>query len=357
VVALAGFWVRLLDFGRWGFWNDVAWVALATRVATPGQFWLSLSITPIGWASLLKLLSFLPGRPELTLRLLPMAFGLATLWAAHRTGRALGGGLAALLAVAAIAFDPFSVAYARTLKHYTAETCFALLAFLAAIRFARSRATRDLAALALVLGVGVLFANAQLFLAPPLLAAVLGGPLLGRDWPTAGRVALAGAAVAAWDAACFAVLIAPRMLPSLADTARPEAWNSRNRVRIEDVGPLIRLLEEKRAPDDHVLVYGRSRYVYAYYQRPTPVLVPTSFATVGFVPLLPDARVQAVDAATAAPVVDRAFAASRQVWFVGSRFQAGDARAIGERVAAHGKVVLTETRTSGLLMAVRRTGD
>src|SRR5439155_18883873 len=44
--------------------------------------------------------------------------------------------------------------------------------------------------------------------------------------------------------------------------ARPGAWASLERLPIEDVGPLIRLVEETRGPDDRVLVYGRSRYVY-----------------------------------------------------------------------------------------------
>jgi predicted membrane-bound mannosyltransferase len=46
-VALAAIAIRLVDFGRYGFWNDEAWVALSTRVEGISQFWLSLSTTPI----------------------------------------------------------------------------------------------------------------------------------------------------------------------------------------------------------------------------------------------------------------------------------------------------------------------
>jgi hypothetical protein len=483
-VALAGLALRLQDFGRYGFWNDEAWVALVTRVATPEQFWLALSITPIGWAALLKLVSAFPGPPEVTLRLLPLGFGLLTLWTAYRVGVRLAGGAAGVLALVAVAFEPYSVAYSRVLKHYTAETWFALLAFLTAIRFAQRGRTRDLVALALVLGLGVPFANSQLFLAPPLLVAAFAVVLARRQWRAAAGVALAGALVAAWDAACFAVLLMPRMLPSLAEywqqsyvplggvaeaaafigrslvvlmgpagtpatvvlasaalvallvavpaarvaglallllvvelatlsalrrvplneprvmlflttlllvlgataldfllgraaarprlwapaaaglmllawdlTAHPEAWSTRDLVRVEDAGPLIRLLERRRAPDDRVLVYDRSRYLYAYYQKPTPVLVPNPAATVGFVPLFPDERVQAIDAASADAVAGQAFAASRQVWFVGSRFRAGDMDSITERLAARGRVVVAETRVDAVLMAVRRAGS
>ena len=53
-VALAALVYRLQDVGRYGFWNDEAWVALSTRVAGFAQFWLSLSTTPILWAATLR---------------------------------------------------------------------------------------------------------------------------------------------------------------------------------------------------------------------------------------------------------------------------------------------------------------
>jgi hypothetical protein len=36
-VALAGVALRLVDLGRFGFWNDEAWVATSTRVAGVGH--------------------------------------------------------------------------------------------------------------------------------------------------------------------------------------------------------------------------------------------------------------------------------------------------------------------------------
>src|SRR4029450_9116477 len=79
-------------------------------------------------------------------------------------GHELGG----VLALAVVAFDPLGISYARFLKQYTAEAFFALLAV------DRAAAPRHpLAVLALVLGLGTLVSNAQLFLAPPICAVLL----------------------------------------------------------------------------------------------------------------------------------------------------------------------------------------
>src|SRR5262249_29496208 len=48
-VAVAGVAYRLASFGRYGFWNDEAWVAITTRVASPAEFWLAAGTTPLGW--------------------------------------------------------------------------------------------------------------------------------------------------------------------------------------------------------------------------------------------------------------------------------------------------------------------
>jgi hypothetical protein len=64
--------------------------------------------------------------------------------------------------------------------------------------------------------------------------------------------------------------------------------------------------------------------------------------------------VHAIDGPNAADVIARAFAASRQVWFVGSRFQGREAEAIVGRLAAGGEVVLRQARARALVMAVRR---
>lgn len=226
-VGLVGLYVRLHDLGRWGFWNDEAWVALSTRVEGFSQFWLSLSVTPIAWAGVLRGMARVFSAPEFTLRLLPLAFSMLTLWAAYRAGRELSGHpLGGVLATAVLALDPPSVQHAKVLKHYSAEAFFAVLALGEAARAARD-APGALARLVVVLLVGLGFANAQLLVGPPLLAALLVRAALRGDREALGRSAVAGAVVGAVDLAAYRWLVAPRLTPAVdaywAESAAPPA--------------------------------------------------------------------------------------------------------------------------------------
>src|SRR5206468_1298012 len=136
-VGLAGLAYRIRELGRYGFWNDEAWVALSTRVQGVAQFRLSLGPTPVLWAATLRLLAPLPLAPEV--------------------------------------------------------------------------------ALGLTLSVGVALANAQLFVGPPLLGALLADAIATEDWPRARAVVAAGVAVGAWDLAYFKILVAPHLTASLAE--------------------------------------------------------------------------------------------------------------------------------------------
>jgi hypothetical protein len=170
--------------GGHGFWNDEAWVLL-----------------PLAGA---------PAPPEVALRLLPLGFGLATPWLAWRLGARLAGhALGGLGALVLVAFDPNGIAWSQQLKHYTAEAALALWAFLAADAVVRRGRNADIAMLALVLTLGVTVSNAQLLLAPPLVAALLGEALMRPDRALLGRIALAGSAVALWDLAWFTLVIHP----------------------------------------------------------------------------------------------------------------------------------------------------
>ena len=136
--------------------------------------WLAIAMTPVAWAASVKLASATLGGSELALRTVPFTFGCLTLWVAYRAGRRFAGHeLGGVLALAVVAFEPLAIGYAKVLKQYTAEAFFALLAIDRAAAFAERRTRRDLVVLALVLVVGVGFANTQLFLAPPILAALL----------------------------------------------------------------------------------------------------------------------------------------------------------------------------------------
>lgn len=478
-IGLAGAYFRLEELGRWAFWNDEAWVALATRVEGFGQFWLSLAVTPVLWGATLRLVSRVFAAPEFTLRLLPFAFGCLTMWVAYRVGRALAGHeLGGILALAVIAFDPHSIRYAKLLKHYTAEAFFALLAFREAERSGRRR---HLVGLVAVLCVGCAFSNSQLLVAPPLLGALLVAAVLQRDRRRLPEVVAATAVVAVWDAAFYRLAMAPRLSASLdaywqesaprpaglfdavvavvgnlraelgvtwsapamavalaclvafvvvrrgqratglalallplelavlalrrpvplgeprlmlfvltvlsvcmaaamaavlvrlaarrtlapvaaiilvalaADVAVSRDWGTLGRATdVEDTGRLVEFLATASARGDGVLVYERSVFVYAYYSPATPVLVPSPFTTVGYVPRLDDPNLVVVRSDDVVAATAQVFASRARVWFVGSRFKGDDETRIRSALGAHGHTILELRRPRALLLLVTR---
>ncbi|HWP66584.1 MAG TPA: glycosyltransferase family 39 protein [Candidatus Limnocylindria bacterium] len=208
--------MRANDLGAFGFSNDEAWVALSTRVEGTAQYWLAIVMTPIGWAAVVKGLS-LVHVSEAALRLVPFAFGVATVALAYRAGRRFAGHrLGGVLAMAAAAFDPLAIGYAKVLKQYTAEAFFCLLALDRAAVFARRRTPRALLVVAAVLALGVPFSNAQLVVAPAVFGALLLDALVRRDARAARTVLAAGAAVGAWACGYCLLLVRPR-LPSATD--------------------------------------------------------------------------------------------------------------------------------------------
>jgi len=150
----------------------------------------------VGWALLLKGIALVFGGSALALRSLPCAFGCLGMHAALRAGRRfathpLGGALA----LAAVAFDPLEIGYARTLKQYTAEAFFCLVALDPAAVFAGAPRRWNLVVLSGVRALGVLFANSQLFLAPPIFAALAVDAHLRRDRQRATPVLMPAAGI------------------------------------------------------------------------------------------------------------------------------------------------------------------
>jgi len=214
-VAAAGLALRWSELGTYGLSNDEAWVGLATRVDGFAQARLAIAMTPVGWAALVKLASL--GSSELALRLVPFAFGGLTMVVAWRAGRRFAGHeLGGVLALAVVAFDPLGIAYARILKQYTAEAFFALLAIDRAAAWAACPRRSALVTLALVLTLGTLFANAQLFLGPPICAALLVVAARRGDRRTLVDVAAMTAVVGIANAVVYRALLAPR-LPAVTD--------------------------------------------------------------------------------------------------------------------------------------------
>lgn len=480
-LALVGIGLRAWNLGTYGFWNDEAWVALCTRVQGLRAFWLAIAPTPVLWAVTLDVWSVL-GTGEGWLRGLAFVASVAGLWMAFRLGRRIAGHPAGgLLPLAILAVEPLSVAHAKLLKQYSAEAVLALLAFDATARFAAGGERRALVGLAIVLALGVGFANSQLLLGPPLLAALLATMLARRDWTRARWVAFAGVAIASWDVAWFRLVIAPRLLPSLgayfaqeyapagslsaalravvgtlerdltpafgsvlllralaalalvvtlwrhatlavaalalvvevtllsswhrfpigeprvllflltvlavllsAAVAPAVAWSWRRAWfrpvavvaglaaaavfardhdwrdladvhQIEDLGPLVRQVEAERRPGEPLLLYRSSIFVYAYYQRRTPLLLPNPTTTVGYAPVIDDPDVVLVDGASLPKAADAAFAKATRVRFLGSRMHVPDPSRVRLALQRPGWRLDEWARPNALLLRATRT--
>jgi hypothetical protein len=459
LLLLAGLVLRAQELGTWALSNDEAWVALSTRVEGIDQFWLAIAMTPVGWAGLLKLVQVSIGSTEAVLRSVPLVFGCLTMWMAYVAGRRFAGHpLGGVLALAAVAFDPLSIAYAKVLKQYTAEAFFCLLAFVAAARVAERGRHADLALFAGVLVVGLAFANSQLFLGPPLFGALAFDAVLRRDGKALREIVATALVVGLCGALFYVLLLAPRLplasnpywasqlyLPISIDapgilwkrlewTLEPmlgrfglilaglllvatafavqrrvvvlglallvlecavlsmlgilalsqprillflttalgaygaasfglvsvAAWRqpalgavaalalllvayqaSRSRdVRtagtsklVEDVGRLVPKIEAARQENDAVLVHKNSLFVYAYYRRAIPILVPFSLISVGYLPRLDDDKVRIVDDGDVLPQLREALRASPRAWLLASRLKPSRERRLRERVA------------------------
>jgi hypothetical protein len=122
----------------------------------------------------------------------------------------------------------------------------------------------------------------------------------------------------------------------------------------EDLGSLVRVMEEERQPGDGVLLYERSGYVYAYYQRLTPHLVADAALTVGFRPRIDDTALLVIDGRTPEAAVEQALATHARVWLLGSRFRGDDEARVREALRARAATRVEERRARALLiLAVR----
>ncbi len=163
--------------------------------------------------------------------------------------------------------------------------------------------------------------------------------------------AAARAAIALWTRPLLRPVAVAGLVALAVVVARDRPWTAMASVeRPEDVGPLIQELEAARTPDDRVLLYARTAFVWGYYQAKTPVLDPNDAVTVGFVPRLDDPAVIVIDGANYPQAIDRAVAGAPRIWFVGSRFAGTDETRIGYAVAAKAFIDQTERRERALLL-------
>jgi hypothetical protein len=152
-------------------------------------------------------------------------------------------------------------------------------------------------------------------------------------------------------------VLAAAALAALAyDAARAHGgrvlWRS---AYLEDAGPLVRLLERDRRPDDLVLLHQRTHFVFAFYQRATPVLVPSQAVSVGYIPRLPDAAIVVVNDETAIPRAQAALQRSPRVWVLASRLRPWREHELRRGLASLGTPALDERRPGAFLLLLTRS--
>jgi hypothetical protein len=181
--------VRVLFLADKPFWRDEAWVAELLGLPVAEILERARAI-PIGFACLVKGVSRLvpAAPPEVALRLVPLAAGLAAIALLPSLTAALGGSLpTGHVALWLAAGMPALVFYSRELKPWSLDLMLAVLLPLLAQR-ARAGAMRAQAALALLLvatpwvSFGGLFPAAAVLLYATLRSWRLGGPRQAASW-------------------------------------------------------------------------------------------------------------------------------------------------------------------------------
>jgi hypothetical protein len=189
------------------FWLDEGWVVDSVR-APLGQLRQLTSSTPIGWTLLLRAVPPVGG-PE-RYRLLPLAFGVATVPLAWLLARRLSpfGAVRAAVVAATAALVPASLAR-HDLKQYSAEGFVAVGALLLVAWVEEGWSRRRLAVLALLGGPAILIANiAPMVVLGGLLALILTAAAR-RQWWHVGEAAVAAMAVAGMHLLVYLTIAAP----------------------------------------------------------------------------------------------------------------------------------------------------
>jgi len=197
-IALAGagilvYWCRLAR----PLWVDEEMIALNARWRSfgdlAGPLWLDQT-APLGWLALERVALQTFGTSEQAARALPVLFGIGTLAVAVWVGRRWMTPVGAVILAALCSIAPWMVFFTLELKHYSADTCWALLlpalAAWAAEADSRDRVIRRTAVWWMAAAVGSWLSNGATFVAPACAAL-----LVGRTWQQHGvREAARGAA-------------------------------------------------------------------------------------------------------------------------------------------------------------------
>jgi hypothetical protein len=131
IVAIAAGALHIAEWlGAAPLWVDEEMIALNIRdrgfAGLPGSLWLGQA-APLGWLFIQRAVLVTLGTSEISLRLVPLLFGLATLGAAVWVGQRWLGRPAAILFVLLCGLGEWISRYCFELKHYSADAFFALL--------------------------------------------------------------------------------------------------------------------------------------------------------------------------------------------------------------------------------------
>ncbi|RPI48800.1 MAG: hypothetical protein EHM55_24980, partial [Acidobacteria bacterium] len=184
-IAFAGagilvYWCRMAR----PLWVDEEMIALNARWRSfadlAGPLWLDQT-APLGWLALERAALVTFGIDERAARALPVLFGISTLAVAVWIGRRWMTPLGAAILAALCAIAPWLVFFTLELKHYSADTCFALLlpalAAWASEADNGDRAVRRAAVWWTIAAAGSWLSNGATFVAPACAAV-----LVGRIW-------------------------------------------------------------------------------------------------------------------------------------------------------------------------------
>jgi hypothetical protein len=123
-------------------------------------------------------------------------------------------------------------------------------------------------------------------------------------------------------------------------------------IFVEDAGPLVRLEEERRRGDEILLLHVKTRFIYGYYQRAVPRLVPARGVSTGYLPRLPDPTIVPVDSRTIAAKVETALRTHPRAWMIASRLAGADEMALRRVVARFATVVWEDRRRGAFLLLI-----
>jgi hypothetical protein len=172
--------------------------------------------------------------------------------------------------------------------------------------------------------------------------------------------ALAWVVVRAWRWRPLGIVATAGMVVIARDFVQLHQWRELGRaLLVENTGSLVRRIEEERQPGDVVFVHQKAAFVFAYYQRATPVLIPLPILSVGYIPAPPDADTTLVGDGDLEARLVAALGAGQRVWFVASRLPPDNEQRVRAILSRAGTTMLDQHEPQAFLVLVapKPTGE